>query len=157
MPLHLRIPGTGVVMAALPDGVPPVVVHLVERTNVLHEKVVLLTIVTAHVPFTDPSRRAKIVPLGDGFIRIVGTYGFMETPDVPEMLKRLEADSAIDVSVGDATYFLGRETILALPGGRMGHTEESLFAALARNSRHAGQYFNLPPTQVIEIGVQIDL
>lgn len=57
----------------------------------------------------------------------------------------------------DATYFLGRETILALPGGRMGEIEETIFAILSRNARHAGQYFDLPPKQVVEIGVQVDL
>jgi len=154
--LQARIKGTGVVMSSLSEGVPPVVVHHVERLRVLHETVILLTIVTAKVPFVAPGKRTKLEPLGGGFHRVIGTYGFMETPDVPALMREARA-SGLDVDIDDVTYFLGRETMLAGPGGQMGEVEETLFAALSRNSRPATAHFKLPPDQVIEIGTQIDL
>ncbi|MDB4944231.1 MAG: Kup system potassium uptake protein [Labilithrix sp.] len=156
--LEYRIHGTGVVMSSVADGVPPVLVHHVERLRVVHEKVVILTIVTARVPYTHRTKRTVVEELGGGFYRVVGTYGFMETPDVPALLREAQEhglDRSVDLD--DVTYFLGRETILALPSGRMGEIEETIFAVLSRNSRPATAHFKLPPDKVIEIGTQIDL
>lgn len=154
--LQFRIHGTGVVMSSISDGVPPVVVHHVERLRVLHETLILLTIVTARVPFVSQGRRTKVDTLGGGLHRVVGTYGFMETPDVPALLREAK-QAGLDADIEDVTYFLGRETMLAGPGGQMGEIEETLFAFLTRNSRPATSHFKLPPNQVIEIGTQIDL
>jgi KUP system potassium uptake protein len=154
--LQYRIHGTGVVMSSISDGVPPVVVHHVERLRVLHETLILLTIVTARVPFVSHGKRTKVEALGAGLHRVVGTYGFMETPDVPALLREAK-QAGLDADIEDVTYFLGRETMLAGPGGQMGEIEETLFAFLTRNSRPATSHFKLPPNQVIEIGTQIDL
>ena len=154
--LQYRIHGTGVVMSSISDGVPPVVVHHVERLRVLHETLILLTIVTARVPFVSHGKRTKVEALGGGLHRVVGTYGFMETPDVPALLREAK-HAGLDADIEDVTYFLGRETMLAGPGGQMGEIEETLFAFLTRNSRPATSHFKLPPNQVIEIGTQIDL
>ena len=144
-------------MASVTEGVPPTLIHHLERVRVLHEHIVLLTIVTAHVPFVEESKRVTVEPLEQGFFRVVAHYGFMETPDVPQLLTLAKTKHGLDVDLEDATYFLGRETILGLPGGRMGQVEESIFGVLSRNSRNAGQFFNLPPEQVVEIGVQVNL
>lgn len=153
--LIARIPGTGVVMSSHAEGIPPVVVHHVERLHVLNEKVLLLTIVTARVPYVQGARTTW-EDLGGGLHRMLGTYGFMETPDVPALLREAK-HAGHDIEVDDVTYFLGRETMLAGPGGQMGEIEESIFAFLTRNSRPATAHFKLPPNQVIEIGTQIDL
>jgi KUP system potassium uptake protein len=154
--LEGRTSGTGVFMAAVTAGVPPILIHHVERVRVLPKKVVLLTIVTTQTPFVEEGKRTEVEELSQGFYRVVGRYGFMESPDVPKILDEAKG-RGLDADLEDVTYFLGRDTILALPGGRMGAIEESFFAALSRNARHAGQYFELPPDQVVEIGVQIDL
>jgi KUP system potassium uptake protein len=154
--IQTRIRGTAVVMASIADGVPAVVAHHTERLRVLHDTVVLLTIVTARVPYMAANKRVTVEKLGDGFYRMLGTYGFMDYPDVPALLRDAK-EAGLDANVEDVTYFLGRETILALPGGNMGEVEESLFALLSRNSRPATTHFRLPPGQVIEIGTQIDL
>ena len=154
--LQYRIHGTGVVMSSISEGVPPVVVHHVERLNVLHETLILLTIVTARIPYVAHGKRAKVESLGGGLHRVIGTYGFMETPDVPALLREAK-HAGLDADIEDVTYFLGSETMLAGPGGQMGEIEETLFAFLTRNSRPATSHFKLPPNQVIEIGTQIDL
>ena len=154
--VQYRIHGTGVVMSSISEGVPPVVVHHVQRLRVLHETLILLTIVTARVPFISAGTRTKVETLGAGLHRVVGTYGFMETPDVPALLREAK-EAGLDADIEDVTYFLGRETMLAGPGGKMGEIEEALFAFLTRNSRPATSHFQLPPNQVIEIGTQIDL
>jgi KUP system potassium uptake protein len=154
--IQCRIAGTGIVMSSHLEGVPAVFVHHVDRLKVLHESIVILTIATARVPYVQPSKRAAVEALGGGIHRVVGTYGFMETPDVPALLREAKR-VGLDASIDDVTYFLGRETMLAGPGGQMGEVEETLFGFLTRNSRPATTHFKLPPGQVIEIGTQIDL
>ncbi|MDB4938958.1 MAG: Kup system potassium uptake protein [Labilithrix sp.] len=154
--LQCRIDGTGVIMSSHGEGVPAVVIHHVDRMRVLHEQVIILTIVTARVPFVPASKRVTLETLGGGFFRVIGTYGFMETPDVPALLRDAKR-AGLEADIEDVTYFLGRETMLAGPGGQMGEIEETIFAFLTRNSRPATIHFKLPPAKVIEIGTQIDL
>ncbi|MBS2013131.1 MAG: KUP/HAK/KT family potassium transporter [Deltaproteobacteria bacterium] len=156
LPVDHRVPGTAIVMASHAEGIPPTIVHHTERLRVLHETLVILTIATARVPYVERGHRTSVVSLGGGIHRVVGTYGFMETPDVPALLREAK-EAGLDVDLENTTYFLGRETILALPGGNMGEMEETFFAVLSRNSRAATAHFRLPPERVIEIGTQIDL
>jgi KUP system potassium uptake protein len=157
-PLRLegRSGGTAVFMASLADGVPPQLVHHVQRIRVLPAQVILLTIVTAEVPFVSEEDRVRVEKLEQGFYRVVGTYGFMDTPRVPRLLEQAKM-RGVEIDLADVTYFLGRETILGLAGGQMGAVEETLFGILVRNARNAGQYFDLPPEQVVELGVQVNL
>lgn len=144
-------------MTAESRGIPPPLMHHVQRIRVRHKRVILLTIKTEQVPFIASETRTEVEKLEHGFCRVVGRYGFMGSPHVPDLLAEATARWGIDVDLADVTYFLGRETTLGLPGGKMGTLEETFFGFLSRDSRHAGQYFNLPPGQVVEVGVQVDL
>lgn len=172
---RFRLPGTGVFMCSSADGVAPVLMHHTSKLRVLHERVVLLTLAFAHVPYVSESKRAVATQLGKGFVRVVASYGFMETPDVPALVETSlaglslvadhhnEAENAHhpaleqDDKIPETIYFLGRETYLATGKGEMGPFEEGIFGFLSRNSRPATSYFGIPPEQVIEIGSQIDL
>jgi KUP system potassium uptake protein len=159
--VSVRLPGAGVYMCSLSQGVPPVLSHHTSRLGVLHEKVVLLTILFAHEPTVEAKSRATQEDLGRGFVRVVANYGFMETPDVPELLGDLgllsETQRKDENVTRLVTYFLGRETFLATKRGQMGPISERIFAFLNRNAQSATAYFAIPPSQVIEVGYQIDL
>lgn len=155
--LKNRPKGTGVFLSTMEDLAPPTLVRNVERVRTLHEHVLIVTIRTAHKPYVDREERTEWEDLGNGFHRVVLTTGFMQAPDVPTLLQEAKDKGLHCTLDNDVTYFLGRETILGLPGGRMGEVEETVFGFLSRNARHAGQYFGLPPAQVIEIGTQVDL
>jgi KUP system potassium uptake protein len=149
----VRIPGTAIILSANPEGTPPVLTTQVRRIRALREHVVLLTVSTAHVPYVNAGDRVRTEDLGNGFYRVWIQAGFMEKPHVPELL----ASANLPVDLDDATYFLGRETFLAGKGGKMGVLSESLFAFLARNSTSPTHWFSIPPDQVVELGMQIDL
>lgn len=153
--LESRTSGTAVFLMSGARGIPTTLLHQAERIRVLHEHVVLLTIVTEQSPFYT-SERFEVESLDQGFFRIVGHFGFMEQPNVPALLREVR-DSGVPIDCDDTTYFIGHETILGLPGGKMGTVEETFFGILTRNARHAGQFFGLPPNQVVEMGVQVDL
>ena len=154
--LSARPAGTAVFLSAAYDIAPPTLVRHVERVRVLHAQVIVMSIKTAQRPFVPRAECVEYEDLGNGFHRVVATCGFMQAPNVPLLLEEAKSQG-LSCPLDDATYFLGRETILGLPGGRMGVVEETFFAILSRNARHAGQYFGLPPDQVVEIGTQIDL
>jgi KUP system potassium uptake protein len=152
-----RIPGVGVFLASAMAGVPPVLVHLVERLQTLHKTVVLLTIVTTQTPTVPADDRINVEDLGQGIYRIVARYGYLETPNVVSVLQHAEKFQGVPVRLQEATFFLGRETFLAGPRGQMSPMVERLFRLLARNARNASLYFGVPPEQVIEVGIQLDL
>jgi KUP system potassium uptake protein len=149
----VRIPGAAVFLSSNPEGTPPVLFMQARRIRALREKLVLLTVQTSHVPYVDEQNRIEVADLGKGVFRVVVHSGFMEKPSVPRLLARAK----LPVDLEDTTYFLGRETLVAGKGGQMGVLSESLFAFLSRNARSATSWFGIPPEQVVEVGMQIDL
>jgi KUP system potassium uptake protein len=123
------------------------------RIRALREHLVLVTVTTEHVPHVEAKDRFAVEDLGKGVLRVIVRSGFMEKPDVPRVL----AKAGLPVDLHDATYFLGRETFLVGKGGKMGVFSEGLFAFLSRNARSPTSWFSIPPDQVIEIGMQLDL
>jgi KUP system potassium uptake protein len=154
----LRPSGVGVFMASGRAGVPPMMVHQAERIGVLPQTALLLTIEFQRVPHVpEQERLLELEGLGHGFTRVVARYGFMDEPDVPRLIGAVLRRLGVQVPPGDITYYLGRETFVAGQRGRMGTLSESFFQFLSRNARSATIYFHLPPEQVVELGVQIDL
>jgi KUP system potassium uptake protein len=152
-PEVVRIPGTAVFLSSNPDGTPPVLFMQARKIRALREKLVVLTVLTEHVPYVDEKERLTTEDLGKGVYRVVVRGGFMEKPEVPKLLKRAK----LPIDLDDVTYFLGRETFIGGKGGKMGVFSEGLFAFLSRNARSATSWFAIPPEQVVEIGMQIDL
>jgi len=148
-----RVPGTAVFMTSNPEGAPPALIHNFLHNHVVHERVVLLTVVTTTAARVPESERVQLESLPDGFFRLQGRYGFMETPDVPGLLRQAAIPG---LSIEHTTFFLGREIPLAERGG-LASWRHHLFAAMARNSVNATTFFNLPPDRVMEIGYQLEL
>jgi KUP system potassium uptake protein len=155
--VHARVPGTAVFLTSSEHETPPVLVHHLRHNKVLHEKVVLLTVRTEHVPRVEPSAELELRELGHGFYRIVIHSGFMQTPDVPALLRAAAERQGVAIDFAETTYYLGRETFLATEAGKMGRFTEGLFAFMARNAGTATAYFGLPPDRVVELGMQVDL
>jgi KUP system potassium uptake protein len=151
-----RVRGTAVFMASNPNGVPVILLHHFKHNQVLHDQVVLLTVVGLHIPEVPPERRLKVDALGHGFFRVAVTYGFMQTPDIPKAL-RDSAAMGLQFVPERTSYYLGRETLLAGGKSTMARWRKQLFAFTSRNARPATAYFGLPPNRVVELGMQVDL
>jgi KUP system potassium uptake protein len=150
-----RVPGTAVFMSRDVDGTPTALLHNLKHNKVLHERVVLLTVVTEEIPHIETGR-VKFEPLDQGFYRMVVRYGFMEDPDIPEVLQSLAAKD-LEVKPAETTYFLGRETLIATKRPGMAIWRERLFAWMMRNATSAAFFFRLPPNRVVELGAQIEM
>jgi KUP system potassium uptake protein len=151
-----RVRGTAVFLTANSDGVPVLLLHHFKHNQVLHDQVVLLTIVSEQTPFVKPGKRLMIEPLGQGFSRLIANFGYMETPNVPQLLAA-SGDWGLVVDPARTTYYLGRETII--PSGRRGMARwrKVLFGVISRNTLSATAYFGIPPNRVVELGMQVEL
>jgi KUP system potassium uptake protein len=144
-------------MASHPTRVPPVLVRLVRRFHVIHERVVLVTVLTEHVPVVAASQRWTVERMDDRLVRVILRYGFMEVPKVPDALAGALASAGTAVEKDSLLYVLGRETLIVTEAGRMDQITEPVFAFLARNARSVSHDFSIPVEQVVEVGMQLDL
>jgi KUP system potassium uptake protein len=152
-----RVPGTAVFFTAQLSGIPAVLEHYVRAARSLHERVILLTVITDRVPRVPAEEPGSVEVLGAGFHRIIVHSGFMEKPHIPDRLCRAAAAAGMQIDVAEMAFFLGHESFLATSRGEMSQLPETIFAFLYRNAASATAYFNLPPEQVVELGMQIDL
>ncbi len=153
---RLRVPGVAVILTGKSEGTPLPLIHNFKINSVIHEHVILLTIVTDEVAHTDLAEQMSVESLGANFYRVIAKYGFMDSPNVPEVLRKCK-DKDIPVDPTSAIYIIGRETLIATEVPGMALWREHLFAFMTRNAQGAMAYFHLPPKQVIEIGVQVRL
>jgi KUP system potassium uptake protein len=152
----VRVRGTAVFMASSPVGTPPAMLHHFKHLGVLHEQVVILSAVATDRPVVPVAERIDLENLGQGFYRILAYYGFMETPNVGEVME-LARSSGLESQEETTSLFLGRETIL--PSGRSKRVggRKPLFLCLPKNAAPATAYFRIPPGRVVELGMQIEL
>src|SRR5216117_735209 len=152
----IRVPGTAVFMYGSADGTPPALVHNLAHNKVLHEKIVFLTVVTEDIPHVRSKERVTVKRFGKGFHSVVARYGFMEDPDIDDVLAACRVQ-ALDIRIEGTTFFLGRETLVASDRPGMAQWRESLFAFMSRNAMRATAFFKIPANQVFEVGAQVEL
>jgi KUP system potassium uptake protein len=151
-----RVKGTAVFMTANAGGVPVLLLHHFKHNQVLHETVILLTIESLQTPYVKPGQRIERSDLGHGFHRLIGRFGYMEAPNVPDLLAAT-APTGLTIDPARTTYYLGRETLLPGTGRGMWAWQKRLFALVSRNALSATSYFGIPPNRVVELGMQVEL
>jgi len=152
-----RVKGTAVFMSRNPDGVPTTLLHNIKHNKVVHQRVVLMTIETEDRSHLSDDERFQWLDLGHGVFRLMLHFGFMEDPNLPAVLERIDPSGPIKLSSMATSYFLGRETLIPTRRRGMAIWREHVFAWMMRNSSSASVFFSLPPNQVIELGAQVEL
>ncbi len=151
-----RVPGTAVFMTSTPEGVPHALLHNLKHNKVLHERIILLTVKIADMPYVEDDTRCRLEDLGEGFHRLVIKYGFMQEPDVPAALARLTGCGPA-FKMMDTSFFLARQTLLPSSRPGMAIWREKLFAWMLRNAESAMEFFRLPTNRVVELGSQVEI
>jgi len=151
-----RVRGTAVFMFSSPTGTSPVLLHHLKHNQVLHEQVVMLSIQSERRPYVHPSDQLALESLGEGFYRLTAHFGYMESPNVLNIMARATL-LGLKTSPETTSFFLGRETLLTNGPGKMMRLRKMLFSIIARNAQSATTFFGLPPGRVVELGMQIDL
>jgi KUP system potassium uptake protein len=151
-----RVPGTAVFMTSTADGVPHALLHNLKHNKVIHERVILLTVKIADMPYVEDDMRCRLEDLGEGFHRLVVKYGFMQEADVPNALARLTGCGPA-FKMMDTSFFLARQTLLPSSRPGMAIWREKLFAWMLRNAESAMEFFRLPTNRVVELGSQVEI
>jgi KUP system potassium uptake protein len=156
---HARLPGTAVFLASTPNGVPLALTQFVKHNRVLHERVLLVTVLIEESPRIADEDRAEIIEIVPGITRVILHYGFMQYPTIYEGLKLACRQGKLPgVDLTDLTYFIGRETIIPREDvAGMWVWRESLFAFLQRNAERTAAFFGVPSGQVVEFGTEIEI
>jgi len=152
----LRVPGVAVFMSGNLGGTPPALVHNLAHNKVLHERVVFLTVATDEVPHVPSAERVKVKHLGKGFHSVHVRYGFMEDPSMQDIIDRCR-EKRLEIPLEGTTFFLGREELVSTDRPGMARWRERLFAFMSRNALRATAFFQIPSTQVFEVGAQVEL
>jgi len=150
-----RVPGTAVFLTSESKDAPLVLLHHLKHNKVLQEHVVLLSIVSAQVPEVPITERIEVTCFPHNFGRVKAKYGFMQTPNVPEILA-LAAERGIIAKPSETTYYLGRENLIPTGTKPLARWRKRLFIFMQRNARPATEFFGIPPNRVVELGAQME-
>ncbi len=152
----VRVEGTAVFMTVSPVGAPSALLHHFKHNRMLHERIIILSARSVDEPLAPPKERLRVEDLGQGFYRLLAFYGFMERPNIPEVLMAA-SQYGLEFEPATTTFFLGRETLATTGDSKMMNWRKALFAFMSRNAWTAPAYFGIPSDRVIEIGIQIEL
>jgi KUP system potassium uptake protein len=152
----LRVPGTAVYFRAEGDGVPHALLHNLLHNKVLHEQTVFLTVINRDIPSVAPDARIELSDLGHQCLQLNIHYGFKDERDIIGALE-LAGQRGLRWELMETSFFIARQTVIPVAGGRMPMFGDVLFAAMSRNARDAAEYYKVPANRVIELGTQVEI
>ena len=155
----IRLPGAAAIFTAASTGIPLGLTHHLRHNRVLHERVLLIASTSVDAPRVAPEQRIRLVPVGAGITRVLFYFGFMETPNMMEGLKLACLQSELrGIDPQNITYYFRR--VMVIPTGKasgMAVWRKSLFAAMHLNANLPAAYFGVPPSQVVEVGLEVEI
>ena len=151
-----RVPGTAVFLTSDPDIAPVALMHNLKHNKVLHEKNVIATVRIAETPRVAEADRIRITPFNEDFKKLVISYGFMETPNVPKALG-LCRKQGIKFDIMATSFFLGRRSVVPAAQAAMPLWQDKLFIFLLKNGANPTDFFKIPAGRVVELGAQISI
>ena len=156
---HARLPSTAIFLASAPHGVPLALTQFVKHNHVLHQRVILVTVVIEESPRIDDDAKIEVIEIVEGITRVILHYGFMQYPTIYDGLRlACEQGKLPGIDLANVTYFIGRETII--PSDQVAGMwvwRESVFAFLQRNAERTAAFFGVPTGQVVEFGTEIEI
>lgn len=150
----VRVPGTAIFLSADVQYAPTALMHNLKHNRVLHERNLILSIRTEETPRVPRHERVEIDRSNETFIRIIASYGFMETPSIPKILESCRRKD-LNIDIGSTSFFLSRRSLRPTRKSEMPRWQERLFIWLARTAEDATTYFQIPTDRVVEVGTQV--
>ena len=152
----MRVPGTAVFLTNRRASTPHALLHNLMHNKVLHQRIVVLTVITEEIPNIPDEERVVVLDLGQNAWRIMVHYGFKDEPDIPRALE-LCAAKGLEFNMMETSFFLNRETLIPTRFPGMAIWREHLFAWMSRSAQSPMEFFKIPPNRVIELGTQVEI
>jgi len=151
-----RVAGKAVFLTGNPRGMPPALLHNLRHNKVLHAATALLVVVTERIPRVPRDEKIELHRMDEGLYRIIAHFGFAEDPSVPYILA-LAKEKGLDFELEEVSFFLGRESLFPGKRPQMGRLRTRIFRFMSHNALSPTDFFHIPPDQVVEIGIQLQL
>ncbi len=151
-----RAPGTAVFLTSDPDIAPVALMHNLKHNKVLHEKNIILTVRTTDRPRVAEEHRVQLETISDDFKKLIISYGFMESPNIPRALSICRRQG-MKFDIMSTSFFLGRRSVVASATSGMPLWQDKIFIFMMRNAANPTDFFRIPPGRVVEMGTQVSV
>ena len=152
----MRAPGTAIFLTSDPEVAPSALMHNIKHNKVVHERVIIMNVVTEPIPRVAPDKRFEVSDFSSDFKKVTLHYGFMESPRVPAALASMRK-AGVKFDIMTTSFFLGKRTLKTSPTSGMPGWQDSLYVALSRQSANATDFFSIPSDRVVELGAQVTI
>lgn len=151
------VPGDAIFLTGTPNIVPHAMLHNIKHNKVLHERNVMVTVVTKDIPFVEQVDRVQVEKLDERFYRIFVYYGFKDQPNIPRALKQAYDQLELEYDMMKISFFISRDRLIHTLGDGMAPWREKLFISMQRNTSPVSDFYQIPPNRVVEMGSQIEI
>ena len=151
------VPGDAIFLTGTPNIVPHAMLHNIKHNKVLHERNIMVTVVTRDVPFVSDQERINVEKMDDRFFRIFVYYGFKDQPNIPKALQQAYDDAGVEFNMMRISFFISRDRLIHTVGHGMAPWREKLFISMQRNTSPVSDFYQIPPNRVVEMGSQIEI
>ena len=151
------VPGEAIFLTGNPNIVPHAMLHNIKHNKVLHERNILVTVITRDVPYVTDQERIQVEILDDRFQRVYVYYGFKDQPNIPIAIEQAYAQLDIPFDMMRISFFISRDRLIHTLGDGMAPWREKLFISMQRNTSPVSDFYQIPPNRVVEMGSQIEI
>ncbi len=151
------VPGEAIFLTGTPNMVPHAMLHNIKHNKVLHERNILVTVLTRDVPYVPDQERVRVEVLENRFYRIFVYYGFKDQPNIPQALELAYKQLGLEFDMMHMSFFISRDRLIHTVGDGMSPWREKLFISMQRNTSPVSDFYQIPPNRVVEMGSQIEI
>lgn len=151
------VPGQAVFLTGNPNIVPHAMLHNIKHNKVLHERNIMVTVITRDVPYVPDQERIRVEVLDKRFQRVFVYYGFKDQPDIPNALELAYKQLEVEFDMMHISFFISRDRLIHTVGDGMAPWREKLFISMQRNTSPVSDFYQIPPNRVVEMGSQIEI
>ena len=151
------VPGQAVFLTGNPNIVPHAMLHNIKHNKVLHERNIMVTVITRDVPYVTDQERIRVEVLDKRFQRVFVYYGFKDQPDIPNALELAYKQLEVEFDMMHISFFISRDRLIHTVGDGMAPWREKLFISMQRNTSPVSDFYQIPPNRVVEMGSQIEI
>lgn len=151
------VPGDAIFLTGTPDVVPHAMLHNIKHNKVLHQRNIMVTVITRDIPFVGEEDRVEVEKLNEHFYRIYAYFGFKDQPDIPQAVKQAYTEWGFDYDLMQISFFISRDRVIHAIGEGMSPWREKLFISMQRNTSPVSDFYQIPTNRVVELGSQIEI